>query len=106
MPQGYSSQAADEEVDQEALQEHVEYGKVIVEIASDKLSAAIRFNVAGKQSIPTAEMIYEALQAKMSDMVLMMRPLRKQVIPVVLRRWPRERLLRMGRMLRLSVSLM
>lgn len=64
LPQGYSSQAADEEVDQEALQEHVEYGKVIVEIASDKLSAAIRFDVAGKQSIPTAEMIYEALQAK------------------------------------------
>ena len=30
LPQGYSSQAADEEVDQEALQEHVEYGKVIV----------------------------------------------------------------------------
>lgn len=106
LPQGYSSQAADEEVDQEALQEHVEYGKVIVEIASDRLSAAIRFDVAGKQSIPTAEMIYEALQAKMSDMVLMMRLLRKQVIPVVLRRWPRERLLRMGRMLRLSVSLM
>ena len=64
LPQGYSSQAADEEVDKEALQEHVEYGKVIVEIAPDRLSAAIRFDVAGKQSIPTAEMIYEALRTK------------------------------------------
>lgn len=63
LPQNYSSQAA-EEVDQETLQEHVEFGKVIVEVAPDRLSAAVRFDISSKQSIPTADMIYEALKNK------------------------------------------
>ena len=63
LPQNYSSQAA-EEVDQETLQEHVEFGKVIVEVAPDRLSATVRFDISSKQSIPTADMIYEALKNK------------------------------------------
>ena len=63
LPQDYSSQAA-EEVAPETLQKHVEYGSVIVDIAPDKLSAMVRFEVSGKQSIPTPDMIMMALSAK------------------------------------------
>ena len=63
LPKDYSSQAA-ENVDKETLQEHVEYGNVIVDIAPDKLSVTVRFDVAGRQSIPTADMIMQALSAK------------------------------------------
>lgn len=48
LPQSYSSQAA-ENVDQETLKEHVEYGNVIVDIPADRLSAMVRFDVSGKQ---------------------------------------------------------
>lgn len=63
LPQSYSSQAA-ENVDQETLKEHVEYGNVIVDIPPDRLSAMVRFDVSGKQSIPTVDMIMRALSAK------------------------------------------
>ncbi len=53
-----------EDVEQEHLQEHVEYGKVIVDVARDKLSAVVRFEIGSKQTVPTVDMINEALAIK------------------------------------------
>lgn len=60
VPSSYDGQLAEESVD-EQLQEHVEYGKVTVEVAPDKLSAVLRFDVGSRQSVPTTDMILDEL---------------------------------------------
>lgn len=49
---------------QEAMAEHIEYGKAMVEVSPDKMTATLKFDIANKQSIPTVEMIKDAISLK------------------------------------------
>ena len=53
-----------DDVEQENLKKYVEYGKVMVDVAKDKLSAIVRFEIGSRQTVPTVEMIKEALAIK------------------------------------------
>ena len=56
--------ATEDDVEKEHLNEHVEYGKVVVDVSRDKLSAIVRFEIGSRQTVPTVEMIKEALAIK------------------------------------------
>lgn len=63
IPKEFDANLPEAAVDED-VQEHIEYGRVIVEIASDKLSAMLRFDIGSRQSVPTVEMIYDELKEK------------------------------------------
>lgn len=63
LPKEFDGRLPNNVVDED-IQEHIEYGKVLVDITPDKLSAVVRFDVESRQSVPTVDMVYQALREK------------------------------------------
>ena len=63
LPKEFEGAVLDEEA-AETVREHVVYGAAIVEVAPDKLSATLRFDIGSRESVPTLEMIMDAIRLR------------------------------------------
>lgn len=63
LPRDFKGEILDEEAAR-VMREHVNYGKAVVDVASDKLTAELHFELTDEQRVPTVDMIMEELQLR------------------------------------------
>lgn len=63
LPKEFGGNVLDEEA-AVAVREHIEYGTAVVEVAPDKLSVMLRFDLGARQAVPTMDMIMDEVRLR------------------------------------------